>query len=105
MSQYGKNVFMQKQLPPAFSNSEVSTIIGRETFLLRIASNGRRHVRRDVAAVDYDAVAHEAMGLVGGEQVDPLPELVERASASAEYAPGKIRAASLLRGQRQVSRW
>ncbi len=25
---YGKNVFMQKQLPPAFSNSEVSTSTG-----------------------------------------------------------------------------
>ena len=27
-SVYGTNVFMQKQLPPAFSNSEVSTITG-----------------------------------------------------------------------------
>jgi hypothetical protein len=25
---YGKNIFIQKQLPPAFSNSEVSTSTG-----------------------------------------------------------------------------
>jgi len=28
MLSYGRNVFMQKQLPPAFSNSDVSTTTG-----------------------------------------------------------------------------
>jgi len=36
---YGKNIFMQKQLPPAFSNSEVSTTMGFNFSSLRIASN------------------------------------------------------------------
>lgn len=36
---YGKNVFIQKQLPPAFSNSEVSTISGVKFSCRRITSN------------------------------------------------------------------
>lgn len=38
-SGYGKNIFMQKQLPPAFSNSEVSTMMGVSCSSRRIFSN------------------------------------------------------------------
>ena len=36
---HGRNIFMQKQLPPAFSNSEVSTITGFSPSSWRMASN------------------------------------------------------------------
>lgn len=36
---YGRNVFMQEQLPPAFSNSEVSATSGLSPSECRIASS------------------------------------------------------------------
>jgi len=44
---------------------------------------------RDIAVVDHDSVCHKAMGLVGGEQVDSLPQFVQRGQSVAGEGSGE----------------
>ena len=46
-------------------------------------------MRRDVAAVDYDAVSHEAVSFLGGEQVNPLPDFVQSRESLGGIRAGK----------------
>ena len=68
---------MQKQLPPDFSNSEVSTISGVRPSWRRMVVQLRRHAGRDVVSIDHNSVSHKVMGLIGVQEMNSFPTLMQ----------------------------
>ena len=50
---------------------------------------GRRDVGSDIAAIDDDSITHETMGLLGGEQMNSLPEFMKRGEGLGRIGAGK----------------
>src|ERR1017187_9405435 len=62
---------------------------GVQSLLMKNRFQRRCDAGSDIAAVDDDPIAHEAMGLIGGEQVNPLPEFMKRGKSLTGIRPRK----------------
>src|ERR1700733_12012317 len=60
-----------------------------QPLLMKNRFQRRRHIGSEIAAVDDDAIAHEAVSLFGGEQVNSFPEFVQRRKSVGRVCPWK----------------